>query len=58
LGQREVDIPAVVDLLEQNRDMNIIMVELDSSANARMAPLETARTSKEYLKKLGYTFRS
>jgi inosose dehydratase len=58
LGQGKVDIPAVLDLLEQNRDMKIIMVELDPSANAPMSPLETAKTSKEYLKKLGYTFRS
>jgi inosose dehydratase len=58
LGQGKVDIPAVLDLLEQNRDMKIIMVELDPSANAPMTPIETARSSKEYLKKLGYTFRS
>ena len=34
------------------------MVELDPSANPPMPPLETARTSKEYLKTLGYTFRT
>jgi len=58
LGRGKVDLPAVLDLLEQNREMKIVMVELDPSANAPMPPLETARTSKEYLKKLGYTFRS
>jgi inosose dehydratase len=58
VGQGKVDIPAVLDLLEQNQDMKIIMVELDPSANAPMAPIETARASKEYLKKQGYTFRS
>lgn len=58
LGQGKVDLPAVLDLLESNRDMKIVMVELDPSPNAPMTPLETARTSKEYLKKLGYTFRS
>jgi inosose dehydratase len=56
LGRGKVDISAVLDLLEQNRDMKIAMVELDPSANAPMPPIESARTSKEYLKKLGYTF--
>jgi hypothetical protein len=34
------------------------MVELDPSKNAPMTPFETARTSKEYLVKLGYQFRA
>ena len=58
LGQGKVDIPAVLDLFEQNPDMKIVMVELDPSAKAPMTPVETARTSKEYLTKLGYTFRT
>ena len=58
LGQGKVDVPAVLDLLEQSKDMRIIMVELDPSAKAPMTPLETARTSKEYLKQQGYTFRT
>jgi hypothetical protein len=33
------------------------MVELDPSPNAPMTPLETAKTSKAYLEKLGYKFR-
>ena len=33
------------------------MVELDGTASAPMAPFECAKTSKEYLVKLGYTFR-
>ncbi len=57
LGQGKVDVPAVLDLLEQSQDMKIVMVELDPSANAPMTPLETARSSKEYLKTLGYAFR-
>jgi inosose dehydratase len=57
LGQGKVDVPAVLDLLEQSKDMRIIMVELDPSGNPPMTPLETARTSKEYLKKQGYAFR-
>lgn len=58
LGQGKVDLRAVMDLLEQDQELKIVMVELDPSANAPMAPLETARTSKEYLKSLGYTFRT
>ena len=58
LGQGKVDLPAVLDLLEQSKDMKIIMVELDPSAKAPLTPIETARTSKEYLQKLGYAFRS
>jgi len=58
LGQGKVDVPAVMDLLEQAQDLKIVMVELDPSANAPMAPLETARTSREYLKSLGYMFRA
>ena len=58
LGKGKVDIPAIVDLLEQSKDMKIMMVELDSSRNPPMTPFETASTSKEYLKTLGYAFRS
>jgi inosose dehydratase len=58
LGQGKVDLPGVLGLLEQSPEMRIVMVELDPSANAPMPPLETARVSKEYLKKLGYAFQS
>ena len=58
LGQGKVDLPAVLALLEQSPEMKIIMVELDASRNPPIAPLETARISKQYLQKQGYTFRS
>jgi len=58
LGQGKVDIPAIMGALEKARDLKIAMVELDPSPNPPMTPLETARVSKEYLKKLGYTFRA
>src|SRR5204863_4992776 len=58
LGQGKVDLPAVLDLLGQAPEMKIVMVELDPSGKPPMTPVETARTSKEYLTKLGYTFRS
>jgi inosose dehydratase len=58
LGQGKVDLPAVLDLLEQSRDMRIIMVELDPSGKMPLTPIESARIAKEYLQKQGYTFRS
>jgi len=58
LGKGRGDVPAIVNLLEQSQNMKIIMVELDSSRDAPLTPFETASTSKEYLKTLGYTFRS
>ena len=58
LGQGKVNVRAVLDLLEQGPELKIVMVELDPSPNPPMPPLETARTSKEYLKTLGYTFRT
>ena len=58
LGQGKVDVPGVLALLEQSAEMKIIMVELDPSKNPPYTPLETARISKEYLQKQGYTFRS
>jgi len=58
LGQGKVDIPAVMDVLETSKDLEWVMVELDGSRDAPMTPFETAQASKEYLIKLGYTFRS
>ncbi len=57
LGQGKVDIPAVLDLLETQRELRIVMVELDPD-NPPMPPLQTATIAKEYLVKLGYAFRS
>jgi inosose dehydratase len=57
LGQGKVDLRAVLALLEQAQELKIVMVELDPSANAPMTPLETARTARDYLKGMGYTFR-
>lgn len=58
LGQGKVDIPAVMDVLETAKDLEFVMVELDGSPNPPLAPFDAARTSKEYLMKLGYKFRS
>ena len=58
LGQGQVDLRAILDMLETSGGQPNVMVELDPSANAPMTPLETVRTTKAYLQKLGYTFRS
>ena len=57
LGQGHVDLAAIMDLLEK-AEMNIAMVELDSSRNMPIAAGETARIAKTTLQKLGYTFRA
>jgi len=58
LGQGEVDVAALVDMLEKSSNDLMIMVELDPSDGMPLAPLESARISKAFLQKLGYTFRS
>jgi inosose dehydratase len=58
LGQGKVNIPAVMDVLENSKRLRYVMVELDPSREPPMTPLETAQASKAYLQKLGYTFRS
>ncbi len=58
LGKGKVDVPAVLDLLETQQELKIVMVELDPGGNPPLTPIQTAEASKEYLKKLGYTFRS
>ncbi|MEO8483445.1 MAG: sugar phosphate isomerase/epimerase [Acidobacteriota bacterium] len=59
LGRGKVNVPAIVDLLETSGHDVMIMVELDPSEGRPMAiaPVETARISKQYLQTLGYTFR-
>jgi len=54
----EVDIPGILDALENAHQQANIMVELDPSNNAPMTPLETATTTEQYLVKMGYQFRS
>jgi len=44
--------------MEPSQDMKIIIVELDPSGRTPLSAIETARVSKEYLHKQGYTFRS
>ena len=58
LGKGKVDIAAIMDLLETQKDLKIAMVELDSGGNPPLTALQAAQASKEYLQKLGYTFRT
>jgi inosose dehydratase len=58
LGMGQVDIVAVLNMAESSGNNPDVMVELDPSPNAPMTPLETVRTTKAYLQKLGYTFKS
>jgi inosose dehydratase len=58
LGMGKVDIPAVLDMAEASGQNPDIMVELDPSSNGPMSPLETVKTTKAYLLKQGYTFKS
>src|SRR5882724_4286647 len=58
LGMGKVDIKTILDLVEGSGNPVNVMVELDRSPRQPMTPLETAQTSKAYLQKLGYTFRS
>lgn len=59
LGKGKVDLPAVMDVLEKADGLQYVMVELDGGGRgAPMEPFECAQTSRDYLVKLGYTFRS
>src|SRR6476619_5445448 len=58
LGEGKVDIPKILDLVEGAGHNPDIMVELDPSKGQPQTPLETDQTSKAYLQKLGYKFRT
>ena len=58
LGMGKVDLVAVLDMVEAGGQNPNIMVELDPSNNAPMTPLETVRTTKAWLRKHGFAFRS
>jgi inosose dehydratase len=58
LGQGKVDIAGILDMVERASHPANIMVELDRAPNTPITALETAQTTKAYLEKLGYKFRS
>jgi hypothetical protein len=56
LGQGQVDIPAILDMVEAGKQEWDIMVELDASRNGPQTPLETVQTSKAYLQRIATVF--
>jgi inosose dehydratase len=58
LGQGKVDIPAILDLMENRKLQGMVMVELDNNGKSGISALELAEISKTYLQKQGVTFRS
>jgi inosose dehydratase len=58
LGQGKVDLAAVLTMMDGRAIDGMIMVELDSSRDMPMAPVETARIARAYLEKQGVPFRS
>jgi inosose dehydratase len=58
LGQGKVDLVSILDTMERAPQSSNIMVELDRAPTTPITALETAQTSKAWLVKQGYTFRS
>jgi inosose dehydratase len=58
LGQGKVDLGSILQTTESCGHPVNVMVELDRAANTPISALDTAKTSKAYLQKLGYTFRA
>jgi inosose dehydratase len=56
LGRGRVDFPAAFAALEQVRFQGWAIVELDQVPSPTGSPSDSARTSKQYLSKLGFTF--
>jgi inosose dehydratase len=58
LGQGKVNLPAILSMLEGRTLNGMIMVELDSSPNMPMSPLDAATIAKTYLQKQGVSLRA
>jgi inosose dehydratase len=58
VGQGKVDVPAILTMMDGRTLNGMIMVELDSSANMPMTPLEAATIARNYLVKQGVPFRT
>jgi inosose dehydratase len=58
LGMGKVDLESILNILEKDNYDKLVMVELDYSRKDPRPPEEAAKISKDYLVKLGYTFRS
>lgn len=58
LGMGVVDIPAILQMVESHGLVTGVMVELDPSKDGPMSPIETVKTTKAYLDKMGFQFRT
>ena len=58
LGQGKVDLASILQTTESVGHPVNVMVELDRAASTPISALDTAKTSKAYLQKLGYTFKA
>ena len=58
LGQGKVDLVSVLNTTENAGHPVNVMVELDRAANTPISALETAQTSKAWLVRQGYKFRT
>jgi inosose dehydratase len=58
LGQGKVDLVGILDMLEEAGKNPEVMIELDRAPDTPITALDTAKTSKAYLQKLGYKFRA
>ena len=56
LGQGNVDIQTVLDLLEASDFKGSVMTELDPGKDPPIPPEEACRVSRDYLAELGYKF--
>lgn len=58
LGEGKVDLPKVLDLLESSGNDLMVMAELDSAPYMPISATKAATINRDYLKKMGYVFRS
>lgn len=58
LGQGQVDIPAILSMMEGRKTSGLVMVELDSPPPQPVPAGENANIAKLYLEKQGISFRS
>jgi inosose dehydratase len=58
LGEGKVDLPKILELLEGSGNQLTIMAELDPSPNMPLTATKAATVNRDYLRKMGYTFRA
>jgi inosose dehydratase len=58
LGQGKVNLPAILAMMNGRQMDGMVMVELDSSPDMPIPPLECARIARGYLVKQGVTLRA